>query len=70
MCEFYKYTKRLGQQHLAKSGTSNTLCGMPMLGNNYERDCLKDYIVGEIKPCEDCQKMSKELTNVKKKINK
>ncbi len=30
-----EWTKRLGQQHWHRSDESETLCGMPMLGNNY-----------------------------------
>lgn len=29
------WTKRLGQKHYTREGMSETLCGMPMLGNNY-----------------------------------
>ena len=34
---FFEWTKKLGQQHFSMGGGS-TLCGMPMLGNNYARD--------------------------------
>jgi len=55
---YYEYTKRLGQQHWAKSGKHQTMCGMPMLGNNYDK-----YIDDEHKmPCEDCRvKMIEEV---------
>ena len=55
-----KYIKRLGQQHWSRPGKSKTLCGMPMLGNNYARESLKDEIVGEIKPCEICERLKEE----------
>lgn len=29
------WVKRLGQWHLSHNGQTTTLCGMPMLGNNY-----------------------------------
>ena len=29
------WTKRLGQRHYTRIGMSETICGMPMLGNNY-----------------------------------
>ena len=33
---YFAWTKKLGQRHYAKAGfDSETLCGMPMLGNNY-----------------------------------
>jgi len=32
------WVKRLGQWHLANSGSNETLCGMQRLGNNYARD--------------------------------
>ncbi len=36
--KFTEWTKRLGQQHFAMyDGTGRTLCGMPMLGNNYAK---------------------------------
>ena len=50
----YLYIKRLGQQHLAEPGQSTTLCGQPMLGNNYAREALQPHIVGDIKRCEKC----------------
>ena len=55
MPNLYKFTKRLGQQHWASGGECNTLCGMPMLGNNYDRLTLKNYIVGELKECKECE---------------
>lgn len=32
---FYSFVRRLGQWHLFKSNESTSLCGMPMLSNNY-----------------------------------
>jgi len=46
--KLYEWTKRLGQQHWYELGESETLCGRPMLGNNY----AEAYI--EKKPCLDC----------------
>ena len=49
----YEYTKRLGQAHHAESGKSTTLCGIPMLGNNYAK-----YIREEDKTaCKECEKL-------------
>ena len=46
--KFSEWTKKLGQQHFAMAdGTSTTLCGMPMLGNNYARD----YYPEDKTPC-------------------
>ena len=44
----YEWTKKLGQQHWYELGENETLCGRPMLGNNY----AEAYI--EKKPCLDC----------------
>jgi len=34
----YEWTKKLGQQHWSIPGSfEGTLCGMPMLGNNYAK---------------------------------
>lgn len=49
------WTKKLGQRHYTRTGMSKTLCGIPMLGNNYAeiiprsgqedcRECLKIII--------------------------
>ena len=51
---YFNWVKRLRQAHLAGTG-SITLCGMPMLGNNYASiyqkddwmDCDKCYIAIE-----------------------
>ena len=46
-----EWTKRLGQQHWNIAGKGQTLCGKPMLGNNYAK-----HIENEDKtPCESCQ---------------
>jgi len=47
----YEWTKKLGQQHWSVPGSySGTLCGMPMLGNNYAK-----HIDEEDKtPCPQC----------------
>ncbi len=56
--EYIEWTKRLGQRHYAKAGSSNeTLCGRPMLGNNYADIILDD----EKTDCDECvSKMTKE----------
>ena len=33
----FEWTKKLAQQHFSVPGEHGTLCGMPMLGNNYAR---------------------------------
>ena len=33
----YAWTKKIGPQHGSRSGESTTICGLPMLGNNYSR---------------------------------
>ena len=55
---FFEWTKRLGQQHFAMGGGS-TLCGMPMLGNNYARDYYEEDKV----PCQDCQQRMAIITD-------
>ena len=54
----YEWTKRLGQQHWSKSSQNETLCGMPMLGNNYAKH-IKDE---DKNPCAECKAL-KELNN-------
>jgi hypothetical protein len=46
-----EWTKRLGQQHWSIKGQYDTLCGRPMLGNNYAIRLPNN----EKTPCEDCQ---------------
>ncbi len=46
----YEWTKRLGQQHLSMNDSSTTLCGKPMLGNNYATVLDDD----EKTPCDQC----------------
>jgi hypothetical protein len=53
----YKFTKRLGQQHWATMDSSATLCGMPMLGNNYAKH-LHLTTDGKEKPCEKCEELA------------
>jgi len=47
----YEWVKKLGQQHLAWSSDTTTLCGMSMLGNNYAK-ALDDK---DKKLCKDCK---------------
>lgn len=44
------WVKKLGQWHKAEHGAYETLCGSPMLGNNYE------HLINEEArtPCADC----------------
>jgi hypothetical protein len=37
-----EWTKRLGQQHWNIAGKGQTLCGKPMLGNNY---CWSSFLL-------------------------
>lgn len=46
----YHFIKRLGQWHKAKNISSNTFCGMPMLGNNYKNIIFKE----EREKCPKC----------------
>lgn len=48
--EFFEWTKRLGQKHWAKGGEAETLCGMPMLGNNYAEQMDPKWK----ESCEEC----------------
>jgi hypothetical protein len=49
--KFYEWTKKLGQQHFSMAdGTSRTLCGMPLLGNNY----ANEYYDEDKTPCTTC----------------
>jgi len=51
MDNYSEWTKRLGQQHWVSLGAPETLCGMPLLGNNYAVDLPdKDKV-----PCKECQ---------------
>jgi len=49
--EHYEWVKRSGQQHWTEPNAIETLCGMPMLGNNYA-DVIKDE---DKRPCDDCR---------------
>ena len=46
-----EWTKKLGQQHWNVRDEPTTLCGMPMLGNNYARV----YDQEDKTPCPQCQ---------------
>lgn len=50
MIELNEWTKRLGQQHWSRSNEPETLCGIPMLGNNYAELLRPD----RKKPCSSC----------------
>ena len=45
-----EWTKKLGQQHWQIRNEPTTLCGMPMLGNNYARV----YDQEDKTPCPRC----------------
>ncbi len=47
----YEWTKKLGQQHFHVPNTPTTLCGKPMLGNNY----ANAYGQQEKTPCPECE---------------
>jgi len=48
--QIYEFTRRIGQQHWAESGSNSTLCGMPMLSTNYAAHIkAKDKT-----PCPEC----------------
>ena len=46
----FEWTKRLGQQHWSRPNSGVTLCGKPMLGNNYAISLAKEDKV----PCDEC----------------
>ena len=46
----HDWVKRLGQWHLYESGSTITICGVPMLGNNYSRHILK----ADREKCKEC----------------
>ena len=62
---FYEWTKKLGQQHWEHPypDKSGTLCGKPMLGNNYARIIKKENKI----PCENCVKVILELSQTERK---
>lgn len=51
----FEWTKRLGHQcwSIPGSGTGQTLCGRPMLGNNYAKH-IDDK---DKKPCDKCREI-------------
>ena len=52
----YEWTKKLGQQHICLNESQlkqTTLCGKPMLGNNYADVIPSAYKI----QCLDCQKL-------------
>lgn len=61
----HEWTKRLGQKHFILDGEDETLCGKPLLGNNYSK-VIHD---NEKKECEKCIKEAGrrwELFNIQK----
>ena len=59
---YFNWVKRLRQAHLAGTG-SITLCGMPMLGNNYASIYQKD----DWMDCDKCYKKAKEKNEAETK---
>jgi hypothetical protein len=47
---FFDWVKRLGQWHLSELNQPTTLCGKPMLGNNYANHIMYKYRT----KCQDC----------------
>jgi len=60
----YDFVKRLGDWHLADSLNSNgkTLCGMPMLSNNYAGDYMKPGNRDKLKKCQKCFEIYEKST--------
>lgn len=56
--KYSSYVKALGQWHLCRVDRvdGRTLCGVPMLGNNYRMDIKPD----DRRPCEKCFKVMEE----------
>lgn len=52
-----EWTKRLGQKHWYVKGDSKTVCGMPMLGNNYSH-----YEEHEKTECKKCKEFRLQLS--------
>lgn len=48
MPTYYYWTKKIDDLHLHQGNTSTTLCGKPMLGNNYQA------IYPDRKLCAEC----------------
>jgi hypothetical protein len=61
----YYWTKRCGPRHITGDGkrvsTSLTLCGKPMLGNNYAYQGREDA-----EPCDECEKAFDAETDPKR----
>lgn len=53
----YDWVKRLGQWHLFQGDDSCTICGMPMLGNNYAKIIPKDQRT-KCEKCFTCQSLT------------
>jgi hypothetical protein len=66
---YYDFVKKLGDWHLASSLNSNgrTLCGRPMLGNNYARDYMQFDRKKLVKKCQKCFEIYEKETNSKRK---
>jgi hypothetical protein len=60
--QFNNFVRRLGQWHLysAMDNDGLTLCGTPMLSNNYEADFAR-HSPEALKPCKKCHSKAKKL---------
>lgn len=57
--KLFEWTKRLGQQHWSIPSTGETLCGRPMLGNNYAK-----HIDNKDKtPCDKCREIAEGMAS-------
>lgn len=63
----YYWTKRLGPRHISGNGTthstSQTMCGKPMLGNNYS---YGEGARTDAEPCDECEKAFDAETDPKR----
>ncbi len=51
------FITRINKVHKFESNSGSTLCGRPMLGNNYALESNKPYLVGEASQCDECQEV-------------
>ena len=71
MTPFY-WTKRIGPRHISGNGISKehehtTLCGKPMLGNNYSyRNVAGDDVREDAEPCGECEQAFNAATDSKR----
>jgi len=58
-----EWTKRLGQKHWSITGSGRTLCGKPMLGNNYANVLAED----EKEPCKACREKLSDIRTAERR---